>query len=1475
MPSLLSVRPKQVLKSCDTGNPRSTSKQQDFRPIVSLASHTYVTPAQDLPRASQIDTFDLSASGSSSTLSASQPKAKRPPTSPRKSKAPAKRRSVRQVDDSDEDFDAEEDVAAILDLLPEIDENEGRPSIASHDLQNSQRMEESIRGDVKEIVPNSPRVAHAAQLSRDIDASLDRARQSSENLVREDTPNIQEDTKIASKRRNSFLKESASKRSSPSIDRSVLASLESPTDNANPVLVKSPTLPRKIHGNFRQEELIARLKAEHMQLKADMTEIIEDPQRGMLCYEAKENKRRRDEIQDRLASLTSENKVDLQKQLRVLQQKILADVMLGVMPTEETKRQVQLLTEQLKVLDTHRPSSIDSSMPPTSPKRQASRPSGMLNEHNQLGPTRTFHTQAATTHRGHHNETIRTSTVPVYDSHHAYIPQVSRRTELPQQPIDTWSRQTSESNNIIELISDDEKVEYKTTTNMGHAVDFDEDDFSDGLDYVEDHDIEAQRARYAELAHQPRNSEAARSLLTPRRVAATLDAPRGPLDHYMRPSEELAVESVSSKMRLTQGAVITASPTQQVTPSRPLATQRIASTQAPPRVARPTARPVDLLSLPGMDHPWSRDVVRAMNEVFKLRYFRANQLEAINATLAGKDAFVLMPTGGGKSLCYQLPSIIHSGTTRGLTVVVSPLVSLMQDQVDHLEKLNIRATSFNSDKTVAERSSVMRQLVNDEIDCIYIAPEMLAKSSGINAIFKQLWQRQSLARIVIDEAHCVSQWGHDFRPDYKKLGDFRQDYEGVPMIALTATANDKVQIDVKNHLGLRDPACFKQSFNRPNLHYYVYPRGKGHSDKVRELVEKTHKNETGIIYCLSRAKCEALAAELGNKTAFYHAGMEKHERTNVQRLWQAGRVRVIVATIAFGMGIDKADVRFVIHTSLPKSLEGYYQETGRAGRDGRESICYLFWNFADKASLEKLIDRSEVDGQKISYAQKKVQKEAIQHVVDYADNKADCRRAQVLRFFNEPFDVKDCHETCDNCQSSEVYTDQDVTEAAKIAVKIARGVVESGDTDRDRRATLTDLVNIARGSRLARITERRWDRIDGFGALKSEPRWDITNTNKLFQHLVALEVLHDHHVPNAMGFTTTYCGPGPKANAAMGDKLSVSLKIQSPKARKKSVSNPRNKTAHQSRNVDSDDFIVDDDDDDDVDEEHFSVPEVSKAAAPRWPKDLNQYRHGSNSIVSSKSGSGTIAPPAQKLRRDRDSRADMMQKMYGRPFTPLDLDRVSRCLTELKQKRNEIQLKQGHKRADSTFSDQVLQDIAVQLPITQNELEAISEIRKDVANTHGFQLLCITNKFQEEIDSLGVIDIDAQSVVADVDTVRGGSNKSASRDASRRKKTTTPNYKEPYFREPDDDESDYFDDPEDEAPQISPHFQQHAHSHDESTSTSTSTSKAQRKTSSSKSEWSKNTKVKLSSQLKAAKASHNSKKNSSGSGIGVAKPRHF
>lgn len=388
-----------------------------------------------------------------------------------------------------------------------------------------------------------------------------------------------------------------------------------------------------------------------------------------------------------------------------------------------------------------------------------------------------------------------------------------------------------------------------------------------------------------------------------------------------------------------------------------------------------------------------------LKKTFGYESFRPLQEEIIRAALDGRDVLVLMPTGGGKSLCYQLPALVREG----LTIVVSPLIALMKDQVDALQAAGAPATFLNSTLNADESRHRIAGLYRGEYKLLYIAPERLMLSGTIEML--ESWKPQCIA---IDEAHCISEWGHDFRPEYRQIANLRDQFGQIPMMALTATATDRVRADIATQLRLHEPQRFIASFNRPNLQYRVTPRRSA----LRQILEvaSKHEGESGIIYCGSRNGTERLAQRLtenGVKAAPYHAGMNAKDRNRNQEAFIRDEIQVICATIAFGMGIDKPDVRFVIHQDLPKNLEGYYQETGRAGRDGLSADCVLLFNAADVTKQTGFIEEKPDEQERI------IARNLLQQMVHYAESR-ECRRKVLLDYFSETYDEENCG-ACDNC----------------------------------------------------------------------------------------------------------------------------------------------------------------------------------------------------------------------------------------------------------------------------------------------------------------------------------------------------------------------------------------------------------------------------------------------------------------------------
>ncbi|KAG7664815.1 SGS1 [[Candida] subhashii] len=680
-------------------------------------------------------------------------------------------------------------------------------------------------------------------------------------------------------------------------------------------------------------------------------------------------------------------------------------------------------------------------------------------------------------------------------------------------------------------------------------------------------------------------------------------------------------------------------------------------------------------NIPPGSEPFIQDVYSVLNSVFKLKSFRSNQLEAIVATLMNKDVFVLMPTGGGKSLCYQLPSLIQSGKTKGTTVVISPLISLMQDQVGHLLDLDIKAGMISSKASADDNKHIMNLFREGLLNIVYLSPEKANNSTMVQRIITRLYENGQLARVVIDEAHCLSSWGHDFRPDYQGMGFFKEKYPKVPVMALTATANEKVTMDIMHHLKMKDPVFLKQSFNRTNLYYQIKKKEGPYLEWIRNYITSRYNNQTGIIYCHSKQACEQTSSRLnsfGLKTSFYHAGMEANDRSEVQNLWQKGKIHVICATIVFGMGIDKPDVRFVIHLTLPRSLEGYYQETGRAGRDGLESECIMFYGYRDARSMQGLIQRD----QDITEEAKENHLAKLRQVVQYCENITDCRRKQVLQYFNESFDPKDCHKKCDNCQNytSVSTVEKDCTDHAKNIINLVRSIQED-------RVTVLHCQDVFKGLNHNKISKMGHNNNPYHGKGRSLEKTDV---ERIFFNLLTEDCLVEYQIMKA-GFATNYVKVGKNADSVLRGHKQIKIQFST-------VSSRPNSKETNSRAL------------------NRAVP---ASGASNGGGDLSNFRYR-DSFVS-----------ARQL-----SIIDLPNNNFGGDIDKDELPHIEHCYDELSHIRmnasTEIDIP-----AHQVVSDRTLKDMSIKLPTNKKDFAKLLEIKKDQLEYFSYFKKSLTNLSRE------------------------------------------------------------------------------------------------------------------------------------------------
>lgn len=479
----------------------------------------------------------------------------------------------------------------------------------------------------------------------------------------------------------------------------------------------------------------------------------------------------------------------------------------------------------------------------------------------------------------------------------------------------------------------------------------------------------------------------------------------------------------------------------------------------------------------------------ALQEYFGFNAFKGNQEKIIKSLMAGKDTFVIMPTGGGKSLCYQLPAIMSDG----VAIIISPLIALMKNQVDLVRNYSSNdsiAHFLNSSLSRTERTAVIKDIRSGKTKMLYVAPETLTKQDTVD-LFKEV----KISFIAVDEAHCISEWGHDFRPEYRRIREIIEALDQkFPIIALTATATPKVQSDIVKTLILNKPNIFISSFNRPNLYYEIRPK-KSPQLAIKNMVQyiKQRQGKSGIVYVINRKTADDISDVLranGIKAAPYHAGLDGKVRTQTQDAFLMEEMDVIVATIAFGMGIDKPDIRFVIHYDIPKSIENYYQETGRSGRDGMEGDCVVYFSYKDIGKLEKLLRDKTV-----SERERNIQ--LINETVAYIES-AECRRSFILHYFGEAFDAKTCNGMCDNCRNPKERLD--VTNDTLLVVKSVKALKENHD--------LPYMVKFLIGKKAKELTDFKYDKHElfGLGSDKDEHYWNSVIRNAMMLGLIDKDI---------------------------------------------------------------------------------------------------------------------------------------------------------------------------------------------------------------------------------------------------------------------------------------------------------------------------------------------------------------------------------
>ncbi|OMJ94051.1 hypothetical protein SteCoe_2821 [Stentor coeruleus] len=529
-------------------------------------------------------------------------------------------------------------------------------------------------------------------------------------------------------------------------------------------------------------------------------------------------------------------------------------------------------------------------------------------------------------------------------------------------------------------------------------------------------------------------------------------------------------------------------------------------------------------SSPSIPIPDFTQLVRTNQEVFKNLSFRPFQREIIESVLQQKDTFVCMPTGGGKSLTFQLPAIL----SQGITIVIMPLLSLIYDQGKKLESFNIPYEIISGTQKKVADSNIYNKIKTDlSIKILFVTPEKLAKSQKIMDLFDSLHLADRLSRFVIDEAHCVSKWGRDFRGDYLKLSNLKKTFPKIPILALTGTATDQIREDVVSVLSMRAPKYFLASFNRPNLFYSVYEKTNKCLENIATYIKNKQNQECGLIYCISKKDCEKVSKKLSFDykitSHHYHADLNDKDRHKIQDQWMEGKIQVIVATIAFGMGIDKKNVRFVIHYSFPRSIENYYQESGRAGRDGLRSDCIIYFNNSDKYKHDKLLNTQKRQSFNLT---------EIYQIMKYCENIYTCRRKIVLEYFGEKFDDKNCNEMCDSCLFKRKGQSRNFRQEALKILNFVQDLPKSVKT-------LLQISSFLRGVRVKTSWSKQFH--EEFGVLHEMKQEDL---ECVIRHMIYENVLCEKVVKNFKKFKITKIDVGENSERFKNSDMPIIVMIQ-------------------------------------------------------------------------------------------------------------------------------------------------------------------------------------------------------------------------------------------------------------------------------------------------------------------------------------------